>query len=240
MGTGGADNEAARSNVDGYPYIPLDDDGKLIGGAQECPGKGTYYSCDDPVCNLARTCGGLHSCACPDTGYPKPIPVTPVSGEHGCENPQHGCQGSYCCGDDRCTLGRTCAGLHSCACPLFGGVATTTTAAPTICDAIPIKCIEVDVTVAGTTDECAAAAAPFVAVLPECATCDPPLLDAASVCPACKQASLERYESECPDKVAAWKAENEGSGDSEESAASEASAASAMIVAAVAVAAAAL
>lgn len=104
-----------------------------------------------------RECGGLAGCACPIEGEPEPHPVVPVAGENGCDNPQEGCGGHYCCGDTRCNLGRTCGGLHHCACPMFGGEPTTTAPPATLCNSVPIDCLDgIDLTVAGLTDECAA------------------------------------------------------------------------------------
>ena len=85
------------------PYIPTNGENGC-GGAQE--GCGGYYCCGDPKCNLVRECGGLAGCACPMAGEPEPHPIVPVHGENGCENPQEGCGGHYCCGDTRCNLGQ--------------------------------------------------------------------------------------------------------------------------------------
>jgi len=187
----------------GWPYFPINGENGCEGAQEGCGG---YYCCGDPKCNLVRECGGLAGCACPIEGEPEPHPVVPVAGENGCDNPQEGCGGHYCCGDTRCNLGRTCGGLHHCACPMFGGEPTTTAPPATLCNSVPIDCLDgIDLTVAGLTDECAAAAAPYFLEFAACLTCVPLMTNASTVCPACKQAGHDHFVVECAAEIAAAK-----------------------------------
>ena len=79
---------------------------------------------------------------------------------------------------------------------MFGGDPTTTvtTTLATMCNSVPVTCVnEIDLTTAGISEDCFLAAAPFAVPLAECLTCDPPMLSAATVCPACKKASRQSY-----------------------------------------------
>jgi len=54
---------ANTCNYLGYDF----DKGSSSSGAQQCNSDGTWYNCNDPNCNLVRSCTGqgLNSCACP-------------------------------------------------------------------------------------------------------------------------------------------------------------------------------